>query len=97
MPINREDLSIIREQLHREPDDGDVFIVMSHDRRIPVISSCGWSVKELQHIIEQKQELRVSVPAMPSFRIFSFRKRRTVSVCPNGTKYCPVSIRRKVP
>lgn len=27
-------LSIIREQLHREPDDGDVFIVMSRDRRI---------------------------------------------------------------
>ena len=27
-------LSIIREQLHREPDDGDVFIVMSKDRRI---------------------------------------------------------------
>ena len=27
-------LSIIREQLHREPEDGDVFIVMSRDRRI---------------------------------------------------------------
>ena len=27
-------LSIIREQLRREPDDGDVFIVMSKDRRI---------------------------------------------------------------
>ena len=27
-------LSIIREQLHREPSDGDVFIVMSCDRRI---------------------------------------------------------------
>lgn len=27
-------LSIIREQLHRELDDGDVFIVMSRDRRI---------------------------------------------------------------
>ena len=27
-------LSIIREQLHREPSDGDVFIVMSKDRRI---------------------------------------------------------------
>lgn len=27
-------LSIIRERLHREPDDGDVFIVMSRDRRI---------------------------------------------------------------
>lgn len=27
-------LSIIREQLHREPDEGDVFIVMSRDRRI---------------------------------------------------------------
>lgn len=27
-------LSIIREQLHREPADGDVFIVMSRDRRI---------------------------------------------------------------
>lgn len=27
-------LSIIREQLHREPDDGDVFIAMSRDRRI---------------------------------------------------------------
>ena len=27
-------LSIIREQLRREPDDGDVFIVMSRDRRI---------------------------------------------------------------
>lgn len=27
-------LSIISEQLHREPDDGDVFIVMSPDRRI---------------------------------------------------------------
>lgn len=27
-------LSIIREQLHREPDNGDVFIVMSRDRRI---------------------------------------------------------------
>lgn len=27
-------LSIIREQLHREPNDGDVFIVMSRDRRI---------------------------------------------------------------
>lgn len=27
-------LSIIRKQLHREPDDGDVFIVMSRDRRI---------------------------------------------------------------
>ena len=27
-------LSIIREQLHREPNDGDVFIVMSKDRRI---------------------------------------------------------------
>lgn len=27
-------LSIIREQLHGEPDDGDVFIVMSRDRRI---------------------------------------------------------------
>ena len=27
-------LSIIREQLHREPCDGDVFIVMSRDRRI---------------------------------------------------------------
>jgi hypothetical protein len=27
-------LSIIREQLHREPNDGDVFIVMSKNRRI---------------------------------------------------------------
>lgn len=27
-------LSIIRERLHREPDNGDVFIVMSRDRRI---------------------------------------------------------------
>lgn len=27
-------LSIIREQLHRMSDDGDVFIVMSRDRRI---------------------------------------------------------------
>lgn len=27
-------LSIIREQLHHEPSDGDVFIVMSRDRRI---------------------------------------------------------------
>lgn len=27
-------LSIIREQLHREPNDGDVFIVMSRNRRI---------------------------------------------------------------
>lgn len=27
-------LSIIREQLYREPNDGDVFIVMSRDRRI---------------------------------------------------------------
>lgn len=27
-------LSVIREQLHREPDKGDVFIVMSRDRRI---------------------------------------------------------------
>lgn len=27
-------LSIIREQLHREPDAGDVFIVMSRNRRI---------------------------------------------------------------
>ena len=27
-------LSVIREQLRREPDDGDVFIVMSKDRRI---------------------------------------------------------------
>lgn len=27
-------LSIIRERLHREPVDGDVFIVMSHNRRI---------------------------------------------------------------
>lgn len=27
-------LFIIREQLHREPNDGDVFIVMSRDRRI---------------------------------------------------------------
>ena len=29
-----ESFSIIREQLRREPDDGDVFIVMSKDRRI---------------------------------------------------------------
>lgn len=27
-------LSVIREQLHRGPDKGDVFIVMSRDRRI---------------------------------------------------------------
>ena len=27
-------LSIIRERLHREPCDGDVFIVMSRNRRI---------------------------------------------------------------
>lgn len=27
-------LSIIRERLHREPVDGDVYIVMSKDRRI---------------------------------------------------------------
>ena len=27
-------LSIIREQLHREPNNGDVFIVMSKNRRI---------------------------------------------------------------
>ena len=27
-------MSVKREQLHREPDDGDVFIVMSRDRRI---------------------------------------------------------------
>lgn len=27
-------LSIIREQLHREPSDGDVFVVMSRGRRI---------------------------------------------------------------
>ena len=27
-------LSVIREQLHREPCDGNVFIVMSRDRRI---------------------------------------------------------------
>ena len=27
-------LSIIREQLHREPNEGDVFIVMSRNRRI---------------------------------------------------------------
>ena len=27
-------LSVIREQLQREPSDGDVFIFMSRDRRI---------------------------------------------------------------
>ncbi|WP_420870674.1 IS66 family insertion sequence element accessory protein TnpB [Mediterranea massiliensis] len=27
-------LSVIRERLHREPCDGDVFIVMSRNRRI---------------------------------------------------------------
>ena len=27
-------LSVIREQLHREPSDGDIYIVMSKDRRI---------------------------------------------------------------
>ena len=27
-------LSIIRERLHREPNDGDVFIVMSRNRKI---------------------------------------------------------------
>lgn len=27
-------LSIIREQLHREPEQGDVFIVMSRNRRL---------------------------------------------------------------
>lgn len=27
-------LSIIRERLHREPEDGDVYIVMSRNRRI---------------------------------------------------------------
>ena len=27
-------LSVIREQLHREPSDGDVFILMSKNRRI---------------------------------------------------------------
>ena len=27
-------LSVIRERLHREPNDGDVFIVMSRNRRI---------------------------------------------------------------
>lgn len=27
-------LSVIRERLHREPQDGDVYIVMSRDRRI---------------------------------------------------------------
>ena len=31
---HRRVLSIIREQLRREPEDGDVFIVMSSDRRI---------------------------------------------------------------
>lgn len=27
-------LSVIREQLHREPSDGDIYVVMSKDRRI---------------------------------------------------------------
>lgn len=27
-------LSIVREQLHREPDQGDVFIMMSRNRRL---------------------------------------------------------------
>ncbi|WP_147392687.1 hypothetical protein [Bacteroides uniformis] len=27
-------LSVIHEQLHREPSDGDIYIVMSKDRRI---------------------------------------------------------------
>lgn len=27
-------LSIVREQLHREPDQGDVFIMMSKNRRL---------------------------------------------------------------
>ena len=30
-------LSIIREQLQREPNDGDVFIVMSRNRRIVIM------------------------------------------------------------
>lgn len=32
-------LSVIREQLHREPSDGDIYIVMSKDRRIPFACS----------------------------------------------------------
>ena len=34
-------LSIIREQLRREPEEGDVFIVMSRDRRIVRLFSYG--------------------------------------------------------
>ena len=38
-------LSIIREQLHREPNDGDVFIVMSRDRHI--VQSVLWRPNEM--------------------------------------------------
>ncbi len=34
-------LSVIREQLHREPSDGDIYIVMSKDRRIVRLFAYG--------------------------------------------------------
>ncbi len=46
-------LSIIREQLRREPDDGDVFIVMSRNRRIVRLfayDNCTYSLFEKKFV-----------------------------------------------
>lgn len=46
-------LSIIREQLQREPNDGDVFIVMSRNRRIVrmfTYDNCSYSLFEKKFV-----------------------------------------------
>lgn len=46
-------LSIIREQLNREPEDGDIFIVMSRDRRIVRLFAydhCSYSLYERKFV-----------------------------------------------
>ena len=46
-------LSIIREQLHREPNEGDVFIVMSRNRRIVrmfAYDKCSYSLFEKKFV-----------------------------------------------
>lgn len=46
-------LSVIREQLHREPSDGDIYIVMSKDRRIVRLfayDNCSYSLFEKKFV-----------------------------------------------
>ena len=75
-------LSVIREQLHREPSDGEIYIVMFKDGRIVCLFAHGnrsqkvyMDTDKLQQLIFQKRELL----ARETFSCRAFNRCQAVS------------------